>query len=178
MGHGLSHRRIAASCGIGRPTVSEYLRRAEEVGLSWPLPIDLDDARLERQLFPPPPDLPAQARGIPDWNCIHKELRHKGVTLFLLWQEYRQHHPDGYQYSWLCEHYRVWQGKLDVVMRQYHRAGEKLIRTVLGSRKHPQQAYRSCLGILRLCAGPQSLPRRLHRPVHPADPTVARADDC
>ncbi len=123
---GLSHRRIAASCGIGRPTVSEYLRRAEEAGLGWPLPADLDDARVERLLFPPPPDLPAQARGIPDWNDIHKELRHKGVTLFLLWQEYRQNHPEGYQYSWFCEHYRTWQGKLDVVMRQDHRAGEKL----------------------------------------------------
>jgi transposase len=123
---GLSNRRIAASSGIGRPTVSEYLRRAEEAGLSWPLPADLDDARLERLLFPPPPDLPAQVRGIPDWRHIHQELRHKGVTLFLLWQEYRQNHPDGYQYSWFCEHYRAWQGKLDVVMRQDHRAGEKL----------------------------------------------------
>ena len=125
-GNGMSNRRIAAGSGIGRPTVSEYLRRAEEAGLSWPLPDDLDDARLERLLFPPPPDLPAQERGIPDWVHIHGELKHKGVTLFLLWQEYRANHPDGYQYSWFCEHYRAWQGKLDVVMRQDHRAGEKL----------------------------------------------------
>ena len=125
-GNGMSNRRIAASSGIGRPTVSEYLRRAEEAGLSWPLPDDLDDARLERLLFPPVPDLPAQERGIPDWAHIHGELKHKGVTLFLLWQEYRANHPDGYQYSWFCEHYRAWQGKLDMVMRQDHRAGEKL----------------------------------------------------
>ncbi|MEZ5489317.1 MAG: IS21 family transposase [Gammaproteobacteria bacterium] len=125
-GNGMSNRRIAAGSGIGRPTVSEYLRRAEEAGLSWPLPDDLDDARLERLLFPPPPDLPAQERGIPDWVHIHGELKHKGVTLFLLWQEYRANHPDGYQYSWFCEHYRAWQGKLDMVMRQDHRAGEKL----------------------------------------------------
>lgn len=125
-GKGMSNRRIAASCGIGRPTVSEYLRRAEEAGLGWPLPDDLDDARLERLLFPPPPDLPAESRGIPDWSHIHTELRHKHVTLFLLWQEYRQNHPEGYQYSWFCEHYRTWRGKLDVVMRQNHRAGEKL----------------------------------------------------
>ena len=125
-GNGMSNRRIAVSSGIGRPTVSEYLRRAEEAGLSWPLPDDLDDARLELLLFPPPPDLPAQERGIPDWAHIHGELKHKGVTLFLLWQEYRANHPDGYQYSWFCEHYRAWQGKLDMVMRQDHRAGEKL----------------------------------------------------
>ena len=53
-------------------------------------------------------------------------LRRKGVTLFLLWQEYRETHPKGYQYSWFCEYYRTWRGKLDVVMRQDHRAGEKL----------------------------------------------------
>jgi len=123
---GLSNRQIAAGSGIARPTVSEYLRRAAEAGLSWPLPADLDDVQLERLLFPPPPDLPAESRGIPDWSHIHRELKHPGVTLFLLWQEYRQNNPDGYQYSWFCEHYRAWQGKLDVVMRQDHRAGEKL----------------------------------------------------
>ena len=123
---GLSNRKIADNCGISRPMVSEYLRRATEAGLSWPLPDDLDDAHLERLLFPPPPDLPTQARGIPDWTHIHGELKHKSVTLFLLWQEYRQAHPDGYQYSWFCEHYRAWQGKLDMVMRQDHRSGEKL----------------------------------------------------
>jgi transposase len=125
-GKGMSNRQIATSCGIGRPTVAEYLRRAQEAGVSWPLSTDLDDTRLERMLFPPVPDLPAQFRGIPDWQAIHQELRHKHVTLFLLWQEYRADHPDGYQYSWFCEHYRAWQGKLDMVMRQDHRAGEKL----------------------------------------------------
>ena len=123
---GLSNRQIAKACGIARPTVAEYLRRAAEASLSWPLPADLDEAALERQLFPPPPSLPAPARGVPDWAHVHQELKRKGVTLFLLWQEYRETHPEGYQYSWFCDHYRVWQGKLDVVMRQDHRAGEKL----------------------------------------------------
>ena len=123
---GLSNRQVAAACGISRPTVSEYLRRAAEAELGWPLPEDLSEAQLEQRLFPPPPDLPAQARGIPDWKRIHDELRGKNVTLFLLWQEYREANPDGYQYSWFCEHYRAWQGKLDLVMRQDHRAGEKL----------------------------------------------------
>jgi len=122
----LSNRQIARICGIGRPTVAEYLRRAEAAGLTWPLPAGLDEAALERRLFPPPPALPAQVRGLPDWAVVHRALKRKGVTLFLLWQEYRQAHPEGYQYSWFCEHYRAWQGKLDVVMRQDHRAGEKL----------------------------------------------------
>lgn len=125
--NGLSNRQIAKACGIGRPTVAEYLRRAEEAGVSWPLASGLDEATLERRLFPPPPSLPAQARGVPDWSVVHQELRsNKSVTLFLLWQEYREGHPDGYQYSWFCEHYRAWRGKLDIVLRQDHRAGEKL----------------------------------------------------
>jgi transposase len=122
----LSNRRIATVVGVGHPTVGDYLRRATEAGLSWPLPADLNDACLERLLFPPPPDLPAASRGIPDWARVQQELRHKGVTLFLLWQEYRAANPGGYQYSWFCEHFRAWQGRLDVVMRQDHRAGEKL----------------------------------------------------
>jgi transposase len=123
---GLSNRQIAGACRISRPTVAEYLRRAGEAGLCWPLPPELDEAALERQLFPAPPSLPAQARGMPDWSVVHQELRRQGVTLFLLWQEYRAAHREGYQYSWFCEHYRAWQGTLDVVMRQSHRAGEKL----------------------------------------------------
>ena len=125
-GNGLSKRKTAMSCGISRPAVDEYLRRAEEAGLSWPLPADLDDGTLERLLFPAAAMLPVQVRGLPDWATVNRELKHKGVTLFLLWQEYRERHPQGYQYSWFCECYRAWQDKLDVVMRQDHRAGERL----------------------------------------------------
>jgi len=125
-GQGLSKRQVAHSCGISRPAVDEYLRRATAAGLSWPLPVALDDGSLERQLFPATPSLPAAERGVPDWPTIQRELKGKGVTLFLLWQEYRERYPAGYQYSWFCEHYRAWQGRLDVVMRQDHRAGEKL----------------------------------------------------
>lgn len=124
--NGLSKRKAARSCGISRPAVDEYLRRAEEAGLSWPLPADLEDGALERLLFPAAPTVPPQARGLPDWSSINRELKRKGVTLFLLWQEYRERQPQGYQYSWFCERYRAWQGQLDVIMRQDHRAGEKL----------------------------------------------------
>ena len=106
----------------------EYLRRTTEAGLSWPLPAELNEAHLEQLLFPSPPDIPAQAPDIPELDQIHKELKCKHVTLLLLWQEYRQANPDGYQYSWFCEHYRAWQGKLDLVMRQDHRAGGRLCR--------------------------------------------------
>ncbi|MFQ5982342.1 MAG: IS21 family transposase [Woeseiaceae bacterium] len=123
---GLSRRQVAQSCGIARSTVAEYLKRAEAAGLSWPELSDLDDAELEKRLFPPPISLPAEQRAVPDWASVHRELKRKGVTLQLLWDEYKAANPEGYQYSWFCEHYRDWLGKVDVVMRQDHRAGEKL----------------------------------------------------
>ena len=122
---GFSNRRIARGCGLSRPTVAKYVRRAEAAGLTWPLPEDLDDGALESQLFPPEP-LPAAARPVPEWSVMHRELKGKGVTLALLWDEYKAVNPEGFQYSWFCAHYRRWLDKLDVVMRQMHRAGEKL----------------------------------------------------
>ena len=94
-----SHREIARSLGIANSTVSEYARRAAAAGLSWPLPEGLDDAALEAALFPPSP--PSRVpRPEPDWDRVHRELqRHKGVTLQLLWLEYREAHPGGFQYS-------------------------------------------------------------------------------
>ena len=62
----------------------------------------------------------------PDWNVVHHELQKKGVTLFLLWEEYKQANPNGFQYSWFCREYSNWLGKRDLVMRHTHRAGEKL----------------------------------------------------
>ncbi len=123
---GLSTRQVAASVQLAHSTVVEYARRFAAAGLSWPLPEGLSDTELERRLFPPPPAVPVDTRPLPDWAHLHQELRHRGVTLLLLWQEYQAAHADGYQYSWFCDQYRAWAGKLDLVMRQTHRAGEKL----------------------------------------------------
>lgn len=123
---GLSARQVAASVQIARSSVGEYERRLAAAGLSWPLPEELSDTALERRLFPPPPPVPTDTRPVPNWAVLHEELRRPGVTLMLLWEEYRAAHPQGFAYSWFCEHYREWAGKLDLVMRQTHRAGEKL----------------------------------------------------
>ena len=124
----LSSRDIAQGCLLGRTTVREYLRRAQEAGLTWPLPVDLDDAALEARLFSRKPLVEdRQPRPLPDWSQIHQELKRKGVTLELLWQEYRQIHPDGFQRSRFCELYRLWAKTLDVPMRLTHKAAEKLM---------------------------------------------------
>jgi len=125
LGDGLSRRQVGAALGLPYTTVADHLVRARAAGLSWPLPADMDDAALEARLFVPLPVV-ARPRPMPDWPVVHKELRRKGVTMSLLWMEYREHHPDGYQYSQFCDIYRRWQRHLDVVMRQEHRAGEKL----------------------------------------------------
>lgn len=121
---GLTHREIAQSLKVARSTVGDHLDRFREAGLSWPLPAELSDEALERLLFPPPPPADAE-RPVPDWLLVHRELRRKGVTLNLLWQEYKAGCPDGYQYSWFCEGYRRWAQLLDLPMRQDHKAGEK-----------------------------------------------------
>ena len=131
---GRSARQIGPSVGVSRSTVADYLRRAEVADLSWPLPEGLDEEALERRLFPPPP--PAQSRLFTeaDWAEIHRELKRPGVTLALLWDEYRSQHPDGYGYSAFCEHYRRWVGRLSPVMRQRHAAGERMFVDYSGTR--------------------------------------------
>jgi transposase len=121
-----SNRKIANSCSISHTTVREYLTRAKLAGLSWPLPVQLDDGALENLLFPSPGLVPPDRRQMPDMDYIHKELKRRSVTLQLLWYEYKEANPEGYQYSRFCELYRQWAEKLDVCLRQHHRAGEKL----------------------------------------------------
>ena len=116
---GQTGRVIAQSLDIGHSTVRRYRERAEEAGLGWPLPAELSESELEARLFPPSPSA-KQARPLPEWKEVQDDLgRRRGVTLQLLWVEYKGAHPDdGYQYSQFCERYRQWRKKLDVTMRQ------------------------------------------------------------
>jgi len=131
---GLGHRAIARACGVGLGTVSEYVGRARRAGLVWPLPPDLDDAALEARLFVLA--APGRERASPDLVGIHQELKRAGVTLHLLWEEYRAAHENGYGYSQFCEIYRRWARKLRPSMRQQHRAGEKTFIDFSGKRPH------------------------------------------
>lgn len=102
---GLSTRKIGVSLTIGRTTVQAYLDRAAEVDLSWPIPPEMSNTDLERLIYPRTARDIANRATEPDWAHIHHELRRKGVTLSLLWEEYRAGHPEGYGYSRFCELY-------------------------------------------------------------------------
>ena len=122
---GLGARQIARSISSSHSTVLDLFHRADAAGVSWPLAEELDETELEKKLYPGNTGRP-RTRPEPDWEWVHRELSRKGVTLQLLWLEYKRNRPDGYQYSRFCERYRQWQKKLDVVLRQNHRAGERM----------------------------------------------------
>jgi transposase len=122
---GLSHAQIGQACAISKGVVSKYVSLAAAHGLTWPLPADLDEARLEGLLFPPVAKPAAFAE--PDHFGLHQALKRKGVTLQLLWSEYVAVHGErAYRYSQFCHHYHQWRAAQKRSMRQHHRAGEKL----------------------------------------------------
>ena len=126
---GFSQRQIAASTGVGKTTVAEYLARAARAGISWPLPEGMDAEALDAALFPAvAAEVANRGRPVPDWREIHRQLkdpRHH-VTLRLLWVEWKTDHPDGWNYSQFCYHYRAWLGTQDVVMRLSYAGGERM----------------------------------------------------
>jgi transposase len=124
--HGCSRQRISQSVGIARSTVSEYLYRSEAAGLSWPLPEGLSDEDLGRLLFSPTDKTAEVPRSAPNWAELHAERSRRGVTLLLLWKEYRQASPDGYGYSRFVDLYNAWKDSTELRMLQHHAPGEKL----------------------------------------------------
>ncbi|MEF2549639.1 IS21 family transposase [Aurantimonas sp. E1-2-R+4] len=120
---GLSVREVAERLRIGRTSVSTYLLRAREAGIAgWPPPEPLEEAGLEPILFKrmgrPPRDLSE-----PDWAAMSRELKRKGVTRTLLWQEYRAAHSDGYGYTWFCEGLQAFEHRRSPSFRNHFEAG-------------------------------------------------------
>ena len=132
---GLSQHQIARSCSISQSTVHQYVSAARAAGVTWALSGNWDDQQIEKTLFPqrPAPTVWRKHQE-PDWTRIHEELqKHRDLTLQLLWQEGRERDPEGYGYSRFCELYRRWLKRLDLVLRQEHRAGEKLFVDYAGA---------------------------------------------
>jgi transposase len=153
---GLSIRQIATSLRIGVGSAHDYLARVRVAGLSWPLPECLTEEQLEERLFPPPVNRSADARPLPHWKHLDTELKRKGVTLRLLWEEYRIENPDGLGYSQFCKNFSDFKATLDPRMRQNHKAGEKLFVDYAGltvplidratGEIHPVQIFVATLG--------------------------------
>jgi transposase len=131
--HDLSQRAIARACSVSPTTVGDYLERVRQSGSNWATISALDDSSL-KVLLTPEGKAPASRKPLPDFVAIHKEMKKKGVTLQLLWEEYRAIHPDGYGRSQFCERYHRYVHTLDPVMRFEHKAGDKLFVDFSGDR--------------------------------------------
>lgn len=127
---GLSQRQIAHNLDLSNGAVAKYQAAAHRASLSWPLPAELDDEALAQRLWSktidPADGQSSSRRPALDFTYLHEQLKRKGVTRQLLWEEYRAEQPAGYSYTQFCFHYQEWKSRLKLVMRQTHRAGEKL----------------------------------------------------
>uniref|UniRef100_UPI003BEF16F2 IS21 family transposase n=1 Tax=Burkholderia arboris TaxID=488730 RepID=UPI003BEF16F2 len=132
----LSHRQVSGALGVGLGTITQYLQLAASAGLDWATVEPLSESDLERLLIKRGAGrtMVVGDRVEPDCAWIHAELRRKGVTLQLLWEEYVGAHPDQrtYRYTQFCQRYKDWAQTLKRSMRQQHLAGEKLFADFAG----------------------------------------------
>ena len=142
---------MARCCQVSPSTVSTYVVLARAAGLSWSIAEDLD---LEKILLGAQKE--THQRPQPDWSMVHRELKRKGVTLMLLWEEYKLVHPNGYQYIQSSVKYKAWLGIKNLSMRQIHKAGEKIFVEFAGQTvevddpelgRFQAQIFVACLGV-------------------------------
>jgi transposase len=122
----LSVRQVSNATGVGKTAVGEFVARAKVIGITWPIPQEINDAELERRLFTPAGFRHGPTRPLPDWAKVHEELKRRGVTLMILWEEFRAEAPDGHSYARFCQIYGEWKKHLSPTMRQTYVAGDKL----------------------------------------------------
>jgi len=132
---GVSAREIGRRLGVARSTIQDNLKRAAAAGLGWPLADDITEEALELRLFGRAGAATGQRRRVePDWAALARELKRPGVTMMILWEEYREVNPDAYGYSRFCDLLRGFERRLSPVMRQHHVAGEKVFVDYSGKR--------------------------------------------
>ncbi len=123
----LGIRKIARSLNLSVGVVQKYVARAKAHNLGWPLPPNMTEKEIELLLKSSQPGMEKSiAKGRIDCSLIHDELKRKGVTLELLWEEYCQTERNPLSYSRYCYYYREWKKKQKRSMRQVHRAGDKV----------------------------------------------------
>ena len=118
----LSLREIGQACNCGKTTVAEVLGRAEKAGITWP--IELSDKQLISTLYPPLESKNSSPE--PDMEYVFREMKKKSVTLMLLWEEYKEKHPDGIMYTQFCDRYRKFKKDNQIFMHKEHKAGEEM----------------------------------------------------
>ncbi len=121
----LSYHQIARGINVSTSTVHDIINRFNKAGLTWPLAAELEDEKALEALLYSEQKAAVTKKPEPDMALIYKELKRKSVTLQLLWEEYKAINPDGYQYSYFCERFNKWRAKLNPVLRQFYRAGER-----------------------------------------------------
>jgi transposase len=132
---GVSAREIGRRLGVARSTIQDNLKRAAAAGLAWPLADDVTDEALELRLFGRAGvETGQRRRAEPDWAALARELKRPGVTMMILWEEYRAINQEGYGYSRFCDLLRGFERRLTPVMRQHHVAGEKAFVDYSGKR--------------------------------------------
>ncbi len=119
---GLSVRDVGNACNCGKSTVSDLLKRAQMAGITWP--IELTDKQLMSALYPPTESRTSPPE--PDMEYIFHEMKKKNVTLMLLWEEYKDKHPDGMMYTQFCDRYRKFKKQNNLSMHKEHKAGEEI----------------------------------------------------
>lgn len=122
----ISARDIGRSLRISHPTVQKYVQAVRNAGLDWEKIQQMDDQQLKVVLKGTPGRRIDIDRPLPDFEYIHQELKKPGVTMYLLWQEYKQAHPNGYKDTQFRKYYYKYVKKIDVTLRQRHKFGESM----------------------------------------------------
>ena len=120
----LSNRDIERASQLPSSTVNDYIKRFKDSKLTFVELSDLSESEVYQRLFSEP--VKQRGKTKPDFAKINRELRKKNITRQLLWEEYKEQYPEGMGYTQFCYHLSEWQKKLNVSMRQIHKAGEKL----------------------------------------------------
>ena len=123
----LSFRNIGRSLRLSHPTVQKYVQTARQIGLTWEQVQGMTEEELSQAMkVVEEPVLVDDQRPMPDCAYIHQEMKKKSVTMVLLWQEYKDAHPNGYQLTQYRRFYRRFVKKLKLSLRQTYKFGDKL----------------------------------------------------
>jgi len=119
---GLSQRDVASGAGCSLGMVNAVLAKVKEAGVTDPF--SLETKELGSIIYPPGK---SNEKTEPDFEYVDREMKRKGITLFLLWEEYKMKNPQGCMYSQFCAKYRKYRRMNSVYMRKVYKAGERML---------------------------------------------------